>query len=100
MIPGPGDRVRRLAPPLQCDVKPIVKFVPDRLRGRCSGGNVADAVNVELLKRLCATPGIAGREDQVRAVVVEELRPLVDELRVDALGSVIGTNHGTGPRVM
>ena len=61
---------------------------------------MADSVNLELLKRLCATPGIAGREDRVRAVVAEELRPLVDELRIDALGSVIGTRRGDGPRVM
>ena len=61
---------------------------------------MADTVNLELLKRLCATPGIAGREDRVRSVVAEEVRPLVDELRVDALGSVVGTKHGDGPRVM
>ena len=61
---------------------------------------MADTMNLELLKRLCATPGIAGREERVRAVVVEELRPLVDELRFDALGSVIGTRRGDGPRVM
>ena len=47
-------------------------------------------INVELLKRLCETPGIPGREDQLRAVVVEELRPLVDDLTVDALGNVVG----------
>ena len=61
---------------------------------------MADSMNLALLKRLCATPGIAGREDQVRAVVAEEFRPLVDELRVDALGSVVGTKRGDGPRVM
>lgn len=58
-------------------------------------------MNVQLLKRLCETPGIAGREDRVRAVVVKELRPLVDELRVDALGNLIGIKRGSGgPRVM
>jgi tetrahedral aminopeptidase len=61
---------------------------------------VTESVNLELLKRLCATPGIAGREDRVRAIVAEELRPLVDELRIDALGSIVGTKRGDGPRVM
>jgi endoglucanase len=56
--------------------------------------------NFALLKQLCATPGIAGREDAVRAVVIDELRPLVDELRVDALGNVVGAKRGGGPRVM
>ena len=61
---------------------------------------MADPVNVELLKQICETPGIAGREDRVRAVVVDALRPLVDDLRVDVLGSVVGTKRGDGPRVM
>ncbi len=58
-------------------------------------------MNVELLKRLCESHGVAGREDRVRAVVAEELRPLVDELRVDVLGNLIGSKRGNGgPRVM
>jgi endoglucanase len=58
-------------------------------------------LNVELLKRLSEVPGIAGREDRVRALVVEELRPLVDEIRVDVMGNVVGTKRGDGgPRVM
>ncbi len=62
---------------------------------------MADSLNIDLLKRLCETPGIGGREDRVRAVVAEELRPLVDDLRVDALGNLIGTRRGNGgPRVM
>ena len=61
---------------------------------------LVDSVNGDLLGRLCATPGIAGREERIRALVIDELRPLVDELRVDALGSVIATRRGEGPRVM
>jgi endoglucanase len=58
-------------------------------------------VNLDLLKRLCETPGIPGREDLIREVVIAELRPLVDELRVDALGNVVGRKNGSGgPRVM
>lgn len=58
------------------------------------------SLNVDLLKRLCEAPGIAGREERVRAIVIEELRPLVDELRVDRLGNVAATRRGNGPRVM
>jgi tetrahedral aminopeptidase len=64
---------------------------------------VTDPLNIDLLKRLCETPGIAGREDRMRALVAEELRPLVDELRADALGNLVGTRRGAGeggPRVM
>ncbi len=55
-------------------------------------------VNLELLKRLSETPGVAGREELVRALVIEELRPLVDEISVDALGNVIAWKKGTGDR--
>jgi putative aminopeptidase FrvX len=57
-------------------------------------------INFDLLKRLCEAPGVASREDQVRAITVEALRPLVDDLRVDALGNVIATRKGDGPTVM
>jgi tetrahedral aminopeptidase len=57
-------------------------------------------INLDLLKRLCETPGIAGREDLVRALVAAELRPVVDELRTDPLGNLIGIKRGAGPRVM
>jgi tetrahedral aminopeptidase len=59
-----------------------------------------EGLNFDLLARLCAAPGIAGREDRVRPLVVDALRPLVDELRVDALGNVVGIKRGAGPRVM
>lgn len=55
-------------------------------------------VNLELLKRLSETPGVAGREERVRALVIDELKPLVDEIRVDALGNVIATKRGKGKR--
>lgn len=54
-----------------------------------------------LLKRLCETPGIAGREDRVLDLAASELRPLVDELTSDAMGNVLGVKRGAGgPRVM
>jgi putative aminopeptidase FrvX len=59
------------------------------------------AVNVELLKRLTETPGVSGREERVRALVLEQLKPLVDEMSVDALGNVIAVKHGkSGRKVM
>ena len=61
---------------------------------------MAEAIDLELLGKLCAAPGIAGREDRVQAVVTDALRPLVDDLRFDTLGSVVGTKRGDGPRVM
>ena len=58
-------------------------------------------INFTLLKRLAEAPGIPGHEDAVRSIVIDELLPLVDEVRVDALGNVIGVKAGHGgPRVM
>ena len=56
---------------------------------------------MELLKRLCETPGIPSREDPIRRVIRDELEPLVTAVRVDALGNLIGYRKGRGgPRVM
>lgn len=58
-------------------------------------------LNIQLLKRLCETPGVSSREEAIRKVVIEEMRPLVDDLTVDAMGNVIGHKRGTvGPKVM
>ena len=59
-------------------------------------------LNFDLLKRLCETPGIPGREERMRRLVAEELRPLTDTLEADAMGNLIGFRKGAsdGPRVM
>ncbi len=58
-------------------------------------------LNLDLLRRLSEAAGVPGREEAVREIVVEELKPLVDEIRVDALGNVIARRDGQGgPKVM
>lgn len=58
-------------------------------------------MNFDLLKRLCETPGVPSREEQIRRLVVQELKPLVNEITVDTLGNVIGHKKGRGgPKVM
>jgi putative aminopeptidase FrvX len=52
------------------------------------------ALNEKLLKRLIETPGVPGREEKQREIAREELGSLTDEVRTDALGSVIGTKRG------
>lgn len=54
---------------------------------------------MELLKRLCETPGIPGREEAMRIIVREALTGHVDEISVDRLGNVIARKKGTGPKV-
>jgi endoglucanase len=56
-----------------------------------------------LLERLCNACGVSGNEKDVRAIVLESIRPHVSELKVDALGNVLAIREGEGkdrPRVM
>ena len=58
-------------------------------------------INFDLLRRLCETPGVSSREDQVRDLVIAELQPLTDEISVDVMGSVVAVKKGSGgPRIM
>lgn len=58
-------------------------------------------MNFDLLTRLCQTPGVPSREESIRAVVIEELKPLVDSVSLDPMGNVIGLKKGSGgPKVM
>ena len=43
----------------------------------------------KLLKTLTETFGPSGREDEVRNVILKEIKPFADEVRVDALGNLI-----------
>lgn len=55
-------------------------------------------LNIELLKKLAETPGIAGREERVRAIMVEELRTLADDVSVDRMGNVVAWKRGKSDR--
>jgi len=50
-------------------------------------------LNWKLLAELCGAGGCPGREERVRAIVVRELRPLVDRIDVDRMGNVIATRE-------
>ncbi|MFZ0545374.1 MAG: hypothetical protein WAM60_08045 [Candidatus Promineifilaceae bacterium] len=51
----------------------------------------------KLLKKLVETPGPSGYENRIAAVVKETWEPLVDEIEVDRIGSLIAVKRGTGP---
>ncbi|MFB3765370.1 MAG: M42 family metallopeptidase [Methanotrichaceae archaeon] len=53
-----------------------------------------------LLEKLSNAHGISGREGNVQKIVMDEIRPYVDEIRVDALGNVIATKKGDKPSIM
>lgn len=53
-------------------------------------------LNIDLLKRLCETPGISGREGRIAALARDELRTVSDEVSVDSFGNVTGLHKGSG----
>jgi len=46
-------------------------------------------MNIELLKRLCETPGVPGREARVRDLIKAEIEGLFDHVETDAMGSLL-----------
>jgi putative aminopeptidase FrvX len=51
---------------------------------------------IKLLEKLCNAMSVSGDEGEVRRIVLEEVKPYADEVKVDALGSVLVRRKGTG----
>ncbi|MDC3351727.1 M42 family metallopeptidase [Crocinitomicaceae bacterium] len=51
-------------------------------------------MNIELLSKICTTPGAPGFEQKVRELVIQEVTPLVDEVEVDNMGNVYAIKRG------
>ncbi len=48
---------------------------------------------LDLLERLSNAVAVSGDEREVRAIVLEEIQPFADEVRIDALGNVLAARH-------
>jgi endoglucanase len=51
---------------------------------------------LKLLEKLCNVIAISGDEGEVRKIVLEEVKPYADEVKVDAMGNVLATKLGHG----
>lgn len=49
---------------------------------------------IQLLERLCNACAVSGDEGEVRAIVLEQVRPHADQVKIDALGNVLVTRAG------
>jgi len=59
------------------------------------------SINTELLNKICTTPGTSGFEQRIRAVVLEELKGLTDEVEIDNMGNIYAIKKGkSDKRVM
>ncbi len=54
------------------------------------------ASQIELLEKLCNATAVSGDEHEVRQIVLEEVKLIADEVKVDALGNVLATKYGRG----
>ncbi len=54
------------------------------------------AEQVALLEKLCNASAVSGDEREVRAIILEQVKPLADEVKVDALGNVLAVRHARG----
>jgi len=52
------------------------------------------AAQTRLLRRLCEACAVSGDESEVRVIVLEQVRPYTDDIRVDALGNVLIAKPG------
>ena len=59
-------------------------------------------MNIDLLKALCETPGIAGNEERVRRIITHEIMHIdTDAFKFDTdpMGNLIVHKPGTGTKV-
>lgn len=53
-------------------------------------------VPIKLLEQLSNAVGVSGGEDEIRRIVINQVKGYVDECKVDALGNVLAIKHATG----
>ncbi len=53
------------------------------------------SIDISLLKEICEINGAPGFENKIRNLIMDQVRPLVDELSVDNIGNVIAINRGS-----
>lgn len=51
-------------------------------------------INTKLLAEICEVAGAPGHEQRVREVVLREVRPLVDKIKIDNMGNVVAIKKG------
>ena len=51
-------------------------------------------INKKLLAEICEVAGAPGQEQRVREIVIKQVKPLVDEIRIDNMGNVVAIKKG------
>ena len=51
-------------------------------------------LNYEILEKLTRTIGVSGEEDDVRSVILNEIKPYADEIQISPLGNILAFKKG------
>lgn len=51
-------------------------------------------MNLTLLERLCNARGVSGDESEVRDIIIDEIKDIADDIKVDNLGNIIALKKG------
>lgn len=51
-------------------------------------------MDIQLLERLCKACGVSGDEDEIREIILAEIKPYADEIKVDSLGNILAFKKG------
>lgn len=54
---------------------------------------------IKLLETLSNAIAVSGNEDAVRNIILEHIKPLVDEYEVDPIGNILAVKYGDGKRL-
>lgn len=54
----------------------------------------------DLVRKLSDAFGVSGNEEEIRAVITEEIKDKVDDIYTDTLGNLIAVKKGTGRKIM
>ena len=50
--------------------------------------------DLKLLEKLCLARGISGNEDEVRDIILGEIKPYADSIEISPLGNIIAFKKG------
>lgn len=54
----------------------------------------------DLIKKLTEANGVSGNEEEIREIIINEIKPYIDDIKIDALGNLIAVKKGTAKKIM
>lgn len=55
---------------------------------------------INLLEKLSNAVGVSGNEDEIRQIVIDEIKSLVDDYKIDSMGNLLAVKHATTPNAL